>query len=275
MGHITSSNAGPVKSLLLTTDGSEYSRGTERVAIDMARQHGSHVYALRLLMSSSGTDDALLEAEEIARQMEQLQESCAAHHIPFTPLTRSATDPAKGILEVAAETETELIVVGRRGRRGLARHKVGEATTTILEEAACPVLVVPRLVSIWSNGVLAVTTASESAAPRAAARMAIHAVVPMTCLMVIDEDAEDAAREEANRLLAIQVEEAEKMGLAAAGVLQAGAFDETAMDLARQRSADLLVCDYFDDRSLLEKLFHPSSLIKLIGQAHCPVLVVK
>ena len=51
--------------------------------------------------------------------------------------------PAAGILESAQSVATALIVVGTRGRTGLARLALGSVAESVITGAACSVLVVP------------------------------------------------------------------------------------------------------------------------------------
>lgn len=50
--------------------------------------------------------------------------------------------PADLILSMATEYKTDLIVVGRRGMRGLARFLMGSVSTAVINHAKCDVLVV-------------------------------------------------------------------------------------------------------------------------------------
>ncbi|HXW04205.1 MAG TPA: universal stress protein, partial [Vicinamibacterales bacterium] len=51
--------------------------------------------------------------------------------------------PATGILDAAQSVATGLIVVGTRGRTGLARLALGSVAESVMSHASCSVLVVP------------------------------------------------------------------------------------------------------------------------------------
>lgn len=53
------------------------------------------------------------------------------------------SSPAAGILQAAQSVATALIVVGTRGRTGLARLALGSVAESVISRAACSVLVVP------------------------------------------------------------------------------------------------------------------------------------
>src|SRR5687767_6480194 len=52
--------------------------------------------------------------------------------------------PATAILHHAAETRTDLVVLGTHGRTGFERLMLGSVTEKVVRRASCPVLTVPR-----------------------------------------------------------------------------------------------------------------------------------
>ncbi len=54
--------------------------------------------------------------------------------------------PAQEIVEVASQTEPDLIAMGTRGRTGLSRLALGSVAETVLRHVSCPVLLVPSQV---------------------------------------------------------------------------------------------------------------------------------
>ncbi len=57
-------------------------------------------------------------------------------------------DPAGVIVNVAAETKADLIVMGTHGRTGFTRFIMGSVAEEVLREAPCPVLTVRGAVSV-------------------------------------------------------------------------------------------------------------------------------
>ncbi|MEO5339667.1 MAG: universal stress protein [Magnetococcus sp. MYC-9] len=265
----------PCKVILLATDGSEFSAGVERVGLEMAFRHQSQLHVLRLLLAKAGTDEAIVEEQDAALNMERIGALCAERGIPCAPLVRSAEEPSQGILAAAKEVGAQLVILGRRGRRGMAKLMVGDATAKVVDKADRSVLVVPRLFSFWNKGVLLVAdpdpTEGDQAA-QAAFQLAHAARLPLTILVAAD-DGEDKRRDvyqTVNRLVAM----AKLQNVAAEGLVQSGDVDDVVLEVARQRSADIIVCEP-RDRSVIDRLFHANKLVHLIGKAHCPVLVVQ
>ncbi|MEO5347128.1 MAG: universal stress protein [Magnetococcus sp. YQC-9] len=265
----------PCKVVLLATDGSEFSAGVERVGMQLASLSQSHLHILRLLLSQSGTDASLVEEQEANLGLDQITNQCLTSNIEHTRMIRPAEDPTIGILTAAQEIDAQLVIVGRRGRRGLAKNNVGEATTKLLEKLDCSVMVVPRLFSFWSSGVLLVVDPDETAGDQAALvaiRLARGANIPLTILLVADEKEEESreANLTVNRLVAL----AQLHGVTAEGLVHGGEIDEVVLEVARQRADDLIICEP-RDRSMFDRLFNINDLVRLIGKANCPVLVVK
>ncbi|MBF0628288.1 MAG: universal stress protein [Magnetococcales bacterium] len=265
----------PCKVILLATDGSEFSAGVERVGMELAAQNRSHLHVLRLLLAEPGTDAAIVEEQDATMSLEGIATLCQERGIDHTPMTRPCDDPAQGILAAAREIQGQLIIIGRRGRRGLAKHNVGDATTKILNKQECSVLVVPRLFSFWSSGVLLVIDPEDTEGDRAALaaiQLAKGANIPLTILLVAEknDEADRDANQTVNRLVAM----AQLQGVEAEGCIQPGDIDDVTLEVARQRSADLIVCEP-QDRSMLDRLFNINKLVQLIGKAHCPVLVIQ
>lgn len=268
----------PFQTILLATDGSEFSAGTERVGVAMAERHGSRLHVLRLLTAASGSAEGLVEEQEAGLHMERIDAVCNARSISCTPMVRMGSgDPSQGILAAAREVGAQLVVIGRRGGRRLARLMVGDATSKVVDKAECSVLVVPRLVSFWSSGILLALDpdqAESDTAARASYRLAQAAGLPLTVLLAPEEEEKGSDRWDANQIVNRLVAMAKLQEVAAEGMVQAGDLDEVTLEVARQRSADLIVCEP-RDRSVVERLFNANTLVTLIGQAHCPVMVVR
>lgn len=265
----------PFQVILLATDGSAYSTGVEQVGIEMASQHHSQLFVLRLLLAESGTDAAIVEEQEAALHLEQVALHCAERGVTCKPLVRRAEDPSDGILAAAKEVGAQLVIIGRRGRRGLAKLMVGEATSKILDKSICSVLVVPRLFSYWHGGILLVAEEpnqdEQNNAAHIAFRLAHTSQLPLIVLAVSNDN--EAECRESNQTVNRLVAMAALRDVKAQGLVQAGDTDDVILEVARQRSADIIVCEP-RDRSVIDRLFNTNKLVHLVGRANCPVLVV-
>jgi nucleotide-binding universal stress UspA family protein len=90
--------------------------------------------AARLILQSSEDSATKALQELVARAKGQGVEASYVHAIG---------DPAEVIIEAAKSQKADLIVMGSRGLRGVARIKaLGSVTRRVVEHADCPVLVV-------------------------------------------------------------------------------------------------------------------------------------
>lgn len=265
----------PFKVILLATDGSDFSAGVERVGMEMAFQHQSQLVVLRLLLATPGTDEAIVEEQEAALSLEQVTAQCAERGIPCMPLIKPSEEPSHGILAAAREVNAQLVVLGLRGRRGLDKFMVGEATAKVIDRAECSVLVVPLLFSYLNSGILLIVEPEQvvgDLAAQSAISLAKAANLPLTILLVSEEkeDERQEGYQVVNRLVAM----AQLQNITVEGMVQSGDMDDVILEVARQRSADIIISEP-RDRSFMERLFNSNKLVHLIGRAHCPVLVVQ
>jgi nucleotide-binding universal stress UspA family protein len=77
-----------------------------------------------------------------AATRERLAAALAETNVPGEPVVLHSS-PASGVLSAADAVATALVVVGTRGRTGLARLALGSVAEAVITRATCSVLVVP------------------------------------------------------------------------------------------------------------------------------------
>jgi len=142
-----------LRRLLVPVDGSEYSRHAAEHAIRIAQAYGAELLLLHVI------DDQVLD--QVAQRGEDRQRVCERLHDAgrgyLHDLGRHAAsagvahreqieigDPAALICEVAARAQSDLVVIGKIGRRGARRIVMGSIARRVIEAAEIPVLVVSR-----------------------------------------------------------------------------------------------------------------------------------
>lgn len=276
------SPVGRLAHIMLATDGSEFSAGAERVALAMAAKGGARLTVMTAVITSAAEFDnygpdvrAKAEADGVAI-LERVADDAMRQGIACNKVLRFGDDPHEEIVAEAEHSNADVIVIGRRGKRGLARLMLGDATAKVIGDAKCSVMVVPKAAEMWENRLLLATDGSRSsdAAAVAAARIGHCCAAPITVLSVKvpRHPSERQAEAEAivRRVLAFYQAE----GLAADGVVERGAASDVISDVARRVMADLVVMGSYG-RTGLGRLLLGSNAQRVIGQASCPVLVVK
>lgn len=265
--------------ILLPSDGSEYAAGAVRVATALARRCGADITLMTALplgndLEILGTRDLL--AEETAQAQAQLDadaRAIAAAGVTCATEVRHDEHPDVAIVESARESAADLIVMGRRGKRGLARLMVGHATAKVIGAAPCDVLVVPRAAAFWSRRILLATDGSAhgEAALRRAADLGTQCGLPVSVLSVVASSHGEARRAMAQRAVDAAVASLKAQGIDADGTVAEGRPDEVIVAQAKAR-ADLIVVGSHGHTGLLGVLLGSVSE-RVIGAADCAVLV--
>lgn len=269
--------------ILLATDGSEHSEGAVRVAIDAATKCSSQLYALTMVLSNPEFEalapQLVAEGEKKARAtLDGVEAKAKVAGVAIERLVRHGQDPGHQVVGQAEKRNADLIVMGRRGVRGLARMLVGEATVKVCGQAPCPVMVVPRTGELPKKRILLATDGSSYSeiAAQMAARMAGLCRLPVTVVSVTVPAHSDDRRAEAAEAV-----ERVRASLAADGI------DALAITVPAPRpeigivtsaaacGADLIIVGSHGRSGLLQKVLIGSVSERVLGDATCPVMVVK
>ncbi|HRI37261.1 MAG TPA: universal stress protein, partial [Nitrospira sp.] len=136
-------------SIFFATDGSQGSATAEGYAFALTRSWGASLTVLHVMEFPSGLDpenpvNRLYLAElmkQATQELVELKARAADRGIPVE--TKIATGiPSEEVLAAAMDGEADLIVVGTRGRTGLAHVLLGSTAERIIRAAPCPVLAV-------------------------------------------------------------------------------------------------------------------------------------
>jgi nucleotide-binding universal stress UspA family protein len=264
--------------VLVATDGSDYSAGAIRTGVALAKAHGAHLIGLSIALYnpeySTLVPNLGEEAEKRAR--EALASFTAEAGDEAETITIEASDPYQGILDGAKQSRADIIVIGRRGKRGLARMMVGDATAKVIGHADCAVLVAPRAARLWEKRILLATDGSKhsEAAAAAAGHLAKQSGLPVSVVSVVTASQNAARRQEAQEAVATKVVQLKALGVAAEGKVVEGRPDEAIVKAAEDVGADLIVMGSHG-RTGLVKVLLGSVAERVIGQAVCAVLVIK
>lgn len=265
--------------ILVPTDGSDYSAGAVRVAAAMAAHCRAAVTLTTALPLSTdletlGTHD--LQAEETALAQGRLDAAAAelrAAGVEYSMEIRHAEHPEVAIVESARESGADVVVMGRRGKRGLARLMVGHATAQVIGAAPCDVVVAPRNAAFWSRCILLATDglAHSAAALQRAIDLGVQCALPVTVVSALTADDGEQRRLAAQRAVAEAVAALAEHGIAAEGSVIEGRADAVIIAQA-QMHADLIVLGSHGHTGLLGVLLGSVSE-RVIGAADCPVFV--
>jgi nucleotide-binding universal stress UspA family protein len=136
----------PIRTILYATDFSENSAAAFRVASSLARDYGAQLIVLHVQLPSVvyGDMGAYFVAPEGKNQelMKQLRELKPEDPAVVVDYRLVEGDPAEEILHTARETNSDVIVLGTHGRKGLGRLLLGSVAEQTVRTAPCPVVTV-------------------------------------------------------------------------------------------------------------------------------------
>jgi len=133
--------------ILLSTDGSEYSRRATVRAMDFAGSYGTELHVVSIVEISAEiysiapevVEKKVAEAEDY---LAGIKKQADARGIKYKGFVRDSEAPYDIILEIAQNEKVGLIVMGSHGRTGLTRILMGSTVERVIAQACCPVLVV-------------------------------------------------------------------------------------------------------------------------------------
>jgi nucleotide-binding universal stress UspA family protein len=267
-----------LQKILLATDGSVYSEGAIREAINFAKKCSSKLYAMSVVEVLTDYDafppQKVEESLEIkAKEDLDTIKTRAANEGLECEIIISHGDPPQCIVDEAGSKNVDMIVVGRRGTKGLKKLLVGEVAAKVIGYSSCKVLVVPKAAEITYKNILVATDGSSNseAAVTEAVGIAKRCGSKIIALSSIrSNDEQENATANVNRV----VELAQKEGVSVEALTPMGRSYEAIVEVAGGRGVDLIVVGTYG-KTGLKKMLMGSSTERVIGLAGCAVMIVK
>ncbi len=263
---------------LLATEHTEYDSGSEPLALALASRCGAPLAIVLPLLSNPEYEEVapqlVQRAEaEAAGKLQALRRMAEAAGVAVELRARRGPEPYREIVDEATERGSDLIVIRRRGKRGLlANLLLGEMVRNVVAHAPCSVLVTPRAAPMWSRRVLVALDphAADLAAVNMAAAVAAACALPLSvvCVAGVSSDAMQQAEAALQRAWTA----ARGAGVPVDGLVRIGRPHEQIVASARQSGADLLVIGRQGDDTLMHAWLGGVAQ-KVIGLADMPVLV--
>ena len=286
-----------IEKLLLPTDCSEFSEGAIREAVNLAKTCSSKLFVVSVIETNpeyeSIAPQLIEKAEKETRQhLESVKNRAAKEGVDCEIIARQGEDPYKYIVDEAAKHQVSMIIMGRRGRKGLKRLMMGSVTAKVIGHSPCNVLVVPRAARLEFRKILVATDGSKysnaaaseavAIAKRCGATLIAASVVPyesISPLGIVHSEMQwelvtEESRKAAENNIKNVKEIAEKEDVKIEELILEGRPYEAIINAAKEKRVDLIVVGSHG-RTGLDRLLMGSVTERVIGHADCAVLVVK
>ena len=139
--------------IVVGVDGSDESVDAVRVAVDLARTRSAKLHIITVVRPPEGWWGIVGSpptAEALGDSLSQAQRDILDHVLRSVDLAgldyetaEEIGDPSAQLITACDRVGADLLVVGRRGAGLFRRMVVGSVANHVVQEASCPVLVVP------------------------------------------------------------------------------------------------------------------------------------
>lgn len=286
-----------IQGILLSTDGSEFSKGAIREAIRLAKRYSCKLYVISVIETNPEFEalaPEIVEKAEIQTRdhLISVKELAKAEGVDCETIVNRGEEPYRFIVDEVSKRKIDLIVMGRRGKKGLTRLLMGSVTARTIGHATCDVLVVPRAAHIELKKILVATDGSKysDAAATKAVRIAKSCGSLLVAVSVVPSESIspfDIVHSEMQKDLIIEKElkvaegaiqgikeMCKKEGVPFEGLIFTGKPYEAIVSAAKEKKADLIVVGSHG-RTGITRLLMGSVAERVIGLSECAVLVVK
>ena len=279
----------PLDKILVCTDDSPASQGAVQAAFDLARACHGRIFLLYALEffpyyeysqpDALGMTPALsqeffeLRERTVREHLESRQREAAQQGLELEVRLQTGTPGYSEIMAAADDIQPQLIIMGRRGKSGLERLLVGSVTARGIGHTTHKVLVVPRKAALSLQKILVASDGSP--ASQTACQLALSmAKNTGSHLTAVTAGYGELDPKQARALVRELATEAKQQDVPLLTLTPGGRPEEAIIQVAIAKHADLIIMGSHG-RTGLKRLFLGSVAERVIGQAACPVLVVK
>jgi len=273
---------GFVEKILLATDCSEFSEGAVQEAIFFAQACGATLTILHVIEENPeyrtlGHDIVAKLESEAGDCLASIKKMADAEGIKAEIVVRYSDTPERMVLEEVMARGIDIVITGRRGRRGLQKLLMGVVTEKVAAMVPCKTLIVPKDCVVAGDGVLFATDGSpcsENAEREAIGMVSRCDYLKYICVLsaAADETELAEAKKRVQRIAEKIREKNAKISIET--VAEIGSPADLIIPKAKEMKVDVIVVGSHG-RTGLARLMMGSVASHLIAGAPCSVLVAK
>jgi nucleotide-binding universal stress UspA family protein len=273
---------GETETIALATDGSSYTDGAVQEVIFLAQACGAKIVVLNVIgidaESATGVHASSMSMrQEVTDYLDNIKKMADDAGLECEIVIEESFQPDKTIVELSYKHKADVLIMGRHGIRGLLKLLVGSMTSKVIGHGFPQVLVVPKDFSIRGESILLATDGSKASerAAEAAVSMGVHCS-NLKEIYVASTATSESKLDQAKELTEAVCEKGREQApnvtfhsLALTGKTSADAIAAAALE----KDADMILIGGHGKG--LSKLLMGHVTEKVIGRAHCAVLVVE
>ncbi len=272
---------GEVNTIALAVDGSSYCDGAAQEAIFFAQACDAKIIVLSVIGIESETATSAHAASssvqiEINDYLDRIKKMAVDHSIKCKIVVKESYQADKTIVDLAYKYKADLIIMGRHGRKGLLKLLVGSMTSKVIGHGFPKVLVVPKDFTITGKKILLALDGSKLS------KMATKEAISMTLncrtlkeINVVSVATSKAKLSDAKALVKSVCKKMVKRGIdiPCVPIAKVGRPSDILTKVAKKKNVDMIIVGGHGKG--LSKLLMGHVTEKVIGQAHCAVLVIE
>ena len=130
------------KKVLLCTDFSDHARRASEYALSIAEAYGAELTLLHVLEDFPEARNLQTATEKVKKELDESIAAKVCGNCTVNVVVR-AGKPYQQIIQLAIEAQTDIVVMGVRGRDALDAALFGSVTHRVIQLGPCPVLAIP------------------------------------------------------------------------------------------------------------------------------------
>jgi nucleotide-binding universal stress UspA family protein len=149
----TTSQKTIISKILVAIDGSDSSMDAADYAISISKKYNAELYALHVIhpadvdllpgpAQTSAYSLVINTNKEYEEYLDKVKLKANEYAITIKTEVIAAINVAEGIVDYAEGKNTDIIVVGTRGKSGIKKALLGSVAANVVTYAHCPVLVI-------------------------------------------------------------------------------------------------------------------------------------
>ena len=281
MTRFSTSLLGEAKTLLLSTDGSDFSEGAVQEAIFFGQACQAKIVVLHVVRIDaeslkSANSKVTRRQQEIAPYLERVRRMARDSGVECETVVVGSSVPEHAILEQARVRKADVILMGRHGRAGRLYLMVGSMTSKVIGLGFPMVLVVPSEALITGSHVLVAVDDSPSSRLAVEEAMSLGmCCVTLERLTFVAVSKRKSGLDGARRMVEDICERGRQKWphLHFEAVAGVGHPSNIIVRAAEERGVDMVMIGGVSDGPL-PRMFTGRVTKEVCGWAHCAVLVV-